>query len=171
MDAVMQNRTYARMVVSAFRLCRCGLAGTSFKPEHFKAILKDGPQPRASSRFTPKTTWAPADRRIGRWSASASDHPVSLHGVCMSIGGPLPLDREHLSRFRALVERYEPALVSEHLAWSTHEIDLFQRSPASALHGGTLAHVCAHIDQVQDAIGRQILLENPSTYVAFANRR
>src|ERR1017187_8082579 len=49
------------------------------------------------------------------------DHPVSLHGVCMSIGGPQPLDRAHLARFRALVERYEPALVSEHLAWSTHE--------------------------------------------------
>src|SRR5438552_17457658 len=54
-----------------------------------------------------------------------SDYPVSLHGVAMSIGSPQPLDRNHLERFRALVERYEPALVSEHLAWSTHEATFF----------------------------------------------
>ena len=53
------------------------------------------------------------------------DHPVSLHGVCMSIGGTQPLDRAHLARFRAVVERYEPALVSEHLAWSTHGTTYF----------------------------------------------
>ena len=53
------------------------------------------------------------------------DHPLSLHGVCMSIGGPQPLDKAHLARFRNLVARYQPALVSEHLAWSTHETSYF----------------------------------------------
>ena len=77
------------------------------------------------------------------------------------------MDKTHLDRFRRLVERYEPALVSEHLAWSTHETaylnDLLPLPDTEA----TLATVCDHIDEVQETVGRRILLENPSTYVAF----
>jgi hypothetical protein len=85
----------------------------------------------------------------------------------MSIGGPQPLDTVHLARFQALVERYEPALVSEHLAWSTHETTFFNDLLPLPYTEATLARVCDHIDAVQEAIGRPILLENPSTYVAF----
>jgi hypothetical protein len=67
------------------------------------------------------------------------------------------------------VERYEPALVSEHLAWSTHETTYFNDLLPLPYTQATLAHVCEHIDEVQDAIGRRILIENPSTYVAFAS--
>ena len=95
------------------------------------------------------------------------DRPVSLHGVCMSIGGPEPLDQAHLARFRALVERYEPALVSEHLAWSTHQTTYFNDLLPLPYNETTLSRVCDHIDQVQDATWRPILLENPSTYLAF----
>jgi uncharacterized protein (UPF0276 family) len=95
------------------------------------------------------------------------DHPVSLHGVCMSIGGPQPLDKTHLARFRALVARYQPALVSEHLAWSTHETSFFNDLLPLPYTAATLRNVCDHIDQVQDAIRRPLLLENPSNYVAF----
>jgi uncharacterized protein (UPF0276 family) len=95
------------------------------------------------------------------------DHPVSLHGVCMSIGGVRPLDQAHLARFKALVERYEPALVSEHLAWSTHATTYFNDLLPLPYTQATLAHVADHIDEVQDAVGRPILLENPSTYVVF----
>ena len=97
------------------------------------------------------------------------DHPVSLHGVCMSIGTPQPLDRTHLARFRALVERYQPALVSEHLAWSTHEAIYYNDLLPLPYTKVTLARVCDHIDELQEAIGRPILLENPSTYIAFAS--
>lgn len=85
----------------------------------------------------------------------------------MSIGGPELLDPGHLERFRALVERYEPALVSEHLAWSTHENTYFNDLLPLPYTAGTLARVCAHIDEVQEKIRRPILLENPSTYVLF----
>ena len=95
------------------------------------------------------------------------EHAVSLHGVCMSIGGPQPLDRDHLRRFAALVERYEPALVSEHLAWSTHATTFFNDLLPLPYTAATLAHVSDHIAEVQDAIRRPILLENPSTYVVF----
>jgi uncharacterized protein (UPF0276 family) len=95
------------------------------------------------------------------------DNPVSLHGVCMSIGGPQPLDKAHLARFKALVDRYEPALVSEHLAWSTHETTFFNDLLPLPYSEVTLQRVCDHIDEVQETIGRPMLLENPSTYVLF----
>ena len=95
------------------------------------------------------------------------DYPLSLHGVCMSIGGPQPLDKTHLARFKALVDRYEPALVSEHLAWSTHDTSYLNDLLPLPYTQETLAHVADHIDQVQEAIGRPILLENPSTYLIF----
>ncbi len=96
-----------------------GLAGTSFKHEHLSAILAEERREGFFEVHAENYMGAggpPHDAltRIRR------DYPVSLHGVCMSIGGPQPLDPTHLGRFRALVDRYEPALVSEHLAWSTH---------------------------------------------------
>jgi hypothetical protein len=95
------------------------------------------------------------------------DYPVSLHGVCMSIGGPQPIDLAHLGRFASLVERYEPALVSEHLAWSTHGTTYFNDLLPLPYTEATLALIAEHLDQVQETIGRSILLENPSTYVLF----
>jgi uncharacterized protein (UPF0276 family) len=143
-------------------------AGTSFKHEHLNAILAGCPQAgffevHAENYMGAGGPPHQALERIRR------DHPVSLHGVCMSIGGPQPLDRAHLARFRALVERYEPALVSEHLAWSTHGTTYFNDLLPLPYTPATLAQVCEHIDEVQDAIGRRILIENPSTYVAFAS--
>src|SRR5581483_870678 len=96
-----------------------------------------------------------------------SQHPLSLHGVCMSIGGPQLLDREHLGRLCVLVDRYEPALISEHLAWSTHQSTFFNDLLPLPYTEATLDHVSSHIDEMQDALRRRVLLENPSTYVAF----
>ena len=80
-----------------------------------------------------------------------------------------PLDTQHLRRFQSLVERYEPALVSEHLAWSTHGGTFFNDLLPLPYTEATLSRVCEHIDQVQEAIRRPIILENPSTYVAFTD--
>jgi uncharacterized protein len=77
------------------------------------------------------------------------------------------LDKIHLERFRRVVERYEPALVSEHLAWSTHKTVYFNDLLPLPYNAATLARVCAHIDEVQEVIRRPILLENPSSYLAF----
>lgn len=144
-----------------------GLAGTSFKPEHLAAIAAvSGPQGffevHAENYMG---AGGPPHRALER---VRRDHPISLHGVSMSLGGPQPLDREHLSRFKNLVERYEPALVSEHLAWSTHMDTYLNDLLPLPYTAATLAHVCDHIDQMQNAVGRPILLENPSTYVLFA---
>ena len=144
-----------------------GLAGTSFKHEHLPAILAEGPQRGFFEVHAENYMGAggPPHRVL---ETIRRDHPLSLHGVCMSIGAPQPLDQAHLARFRNLVERYQPALVSEHLAWSTHENTYFNDLLPLPYTKTTLAQVCDHIDQVQDAIRRPLLLENPSTYVAFA---
>ena len=143
-----------------------GLAGTSFKPKHLAAILAE---PARTGFFEVHAenymgAGGPPHEALAR---IRRDYPVSLHGVCMSIGGPQPLDQNHLARFKGLVERYEPALVSEHLAWSTHQTTYYNDLLPLPYTQATLAHVADHIDEVQEAIGRPILLENPSTYVVF----
>ncbi|MER8391291.1 DUF692 domain-containing protein [Mesorhizobium sp. M0045] len=143
-----------------------GLAGTSFKHEHLSAILGDGPvsgffEVHAENYMGAGGAPHDALARIRR------NYPVSLHGVCMSIGGPQPLDKVHLGRFKALVDRYEPALVSEHLAWSTHDTTYYNDLLPLPYTPATVSRVADHIDELQGAIGRLILLENPSTYVLF----
>ncbi|MGW1425006.1 MNIO family bufferin maturase [Bradyrhizobium manausense] len=143
-----------------------GVAGTSFKPEHLPAILEAGPQAGFFEVHAENYMGAGgAPHRA--LEAIRRDHPLSLHGVCMSIGGPQPLDRTHLARFRSLVARYQPVLVSEHLAWSTHETSFFNDLLPLPYTEATLACVCDHIDEVQEVIHRPLLLENPSTYVTF----
>ncbi|NNH60374.1 DUF692 domain-containing protein [Rhizobium laguerreae] len=143
-----------------------GLAGTSFKHEHFAAIAAEGPHRGFFEVHAENYMGAggPPHRILEQ---IRRDNPVSLHGVCMSIGGPQPLDRGHLERFRSLVERYEPALVSEHLAWSTHRTTFLNDLLPLPYTRESLARVCEHIEDVQETIRRPILLENPSTYVTF----
>lgn len=143
-----------------------GLAGTSLKHEHLPSILADSTSRGFFEVHAENYMGAggPPHHSLAR---IRRDYPVSLHGVSMSIGGPQPLDKTHLGRFKALVDRYEPALVSEHLAWSTHNTTYFNDLLPLPYTPATLARVADHIDQVQEAIGRPILLENPSTYVVF----
>ena len=95
-------------------------------------------------------------------------YPLSLHGVGLSIGSPGPLDRAHLQRLAAVARRFEPTLVSEHLAWSTHEGAFLNDLLPLPYTDETVARVSEHVDEVQNALGRTMLLENPSTYVVFA---
>jgi uncharacterized protein (UPF0276 family) len=144
------------------------LVGTSFKHQHLPAILADGLKDGFFEVHAENYMGAggPPHRAI---AAIRDAYPLSLHGVCMSIGGPGPLDVAHLTRFCDLVARYEPLLVSEHLAWSSHGGTFFNDLLPLPYTKETLGHVCDHIDQVQEAIKRPMLLENPSTYVAFAS--
>ncbi|SOC45812.1 hypothetical protein SAMN05892877_11839 [Rhizobium subbaraonis] len=148
------------------RHCIGGMAGTSFKHEHLPAILEEGVR-RGFFEVHAENYMGeggPPHRALTR---IRQDYPVSIHGVCMSIGGPQPLDKQHLARFKTLIERYEPALVSEHLAWSTHETTYFNDLLPLPYNAATMQHVADHIDEVQETIGRQILLENPSSYLTF----
>jgi uncharacterized protein len=143
-----------------------GRVGTSFKHEHLQAILADERQDCFFEVHAENYMGAggPPHAALNQIRQA---YPVSLHGVCMSIGGPQPLDKAHLQRFAALVDRYEPALVSEHLAWSTHGATYFNDLLPLPYTAATLARVVDHVDQVQEAIGCKLLLENPSTYLIF----
>ena len=143
-----------------------GLAGTSLKQEHLPSILVDDNK-RGFFEVHAENYMGAGGPPHQALTRIRRDYPVSLHGVCMSIGGPQPLDKTHLGRFKALVDRYEPALVSEHLAWSTHNTTYFNDLLPLPYTQATLTRVADHIDQVQEMIGRTILLENPSTYVVF----
>ena len=154
---------------AAFRFPAHSIAhrvGTSLKHEHLQAILAEGKRDRFFEVHAENYMGAGGPPHAAL-NQIRRDHPVSLHGVCMSIGGLQPLDKAHLQRFKALVDRYEPALVSEHLAWSTHGTTYFNDLLPLPYTAATLARVADHIDQVQEALGRQILLENPSTYLIF----
>lgn len=144
-----------------------GRAGTSLKPEHLDAIFAEE---HATGFFEvhAENYMGDGGRPHHALRRIREHYPISLHGVCMSIGGPEKrLDALHLARFANLVERYEPALVSEHLAWSTHDNIFFNDLLPLPYTGETLDRVCSHVSEMQDAIGRPILLENPSTYVQF----
>jgi len=144
------------------------VAGTSFKPEHLNDILADRPS-RHWFEVHAENYMMAGGPRLQILERIRRDFPISIHGVGMSIGGPQPLDQAHLQRLAALVARYEPTLVSEHLAWSTHGTTYYNDLLPLPYNSASLNYVCDHIHQVQAALGRLILLENPSTYVAFAN--
>ncbi len=100
-------------------------------------------------------------------SAVRSQRALSLHGVSLSLGGSEALDTQHLQDLRQLIDRYQPAQFSEHLAWSTHGAHYLPDLLPLAYNDASLARVCAHVDQTQEALGVRLLLENPATYVAF----
>jgi uncharacterized protein len=141
--------------------------GVGFKPEHFEAIIDTPPELGFFEVHAENYMGAGGapHRRLG---AIRELYPLSLHGVGLSIGSPGPLDRAHLRRLAAVAKRFEPALVSEHLAWSTHEGAFFNDLLPLPYTDETVALVSEHIDEVQNALGRTMLLENPSTYVVFA---
>lgn len=103
-----------------------------------------------------------------RWlSAIAEHYPLSVHGVGLSLGGDEPLDTDHLEKLARVVERYQPRLVSEHLAWSVMDGHYLNDLLPIPYDEESLAVVAEHVDQVQNRLGRMILVENPAVYVAF----
>lgn len=141
-------------------------SGAGFKPEHLTGILQDN---RKVGFFE-----VHAENYMGLGGALHAalerlrrDYPIFVHGVGMSIGGLGQLDRTHLARLKAVVDRYEPQTVSEHLAWSTHETTYFNDLLPVPYTRAVLERVVDHIDDMQNTLGRAMLLENPSTYVAF----
>ncbi|MBN1083066.1 DUF692 domain-containing protein [Pseudomonas sp. 1079] len=141
-------------------------AGLGLKTEHFTEVLETRPdigffEVHAENYMV---AGGPFHHYLGLIRAQ---YPLSLHGVGLSIGGEAPLDREHLARLATLIERYQPQSFSEHLAWSSHGPVFLNDLLPLAYDACTLERVCEHVDQVQSALKRPMLLENPSTYLQF----
>lgn len=143
------------------------LPGVGYKPQHFADIFTD-PSPVGWFEIHAENYMGDGGRPIAQLSALSKRFPISVHGVGLSIGGEGRLDRDHLARLKRLVGWLEPASFSEHLAWSSHGGAYFNDLLPLPYTEATLARVCDHIDEVQEALGRQMLLENPSSYLAFA---
>lgn len=143
-------------------------AGLGLKPQHFKDVLAQCPdigffEVHAENHMV-------AGGPLPHFLACIRErYPLSLHGVGLSIGGESPLDEAHLRRLVDLTARCEPAVFSEHLAWSSHGGHFLNDLLPLPYDSDTLDRVCRHIDQVQSCLRRQILLENPATYLAFAS--
>jgi uncharacterized protein (UPF0276 family) len=141
-------------------------AGLGLKPQHFD----DAHACRAAGLWFevhPENYMVAGGPRLACLDALRELHPLSLHGVAMSLAADTPPDAAHLERFVALVDRVQPALVSEHLAWSiwngTYHPDLL---PVPRTRQA-LQRIVGNIAIVQDRLRRPIALENPSHYLAF----
>ncbi|WP_306147831.1 MULTISPECIES: DUF692 domain-containing protein [unclassified Roseibium] len=141
--------------------------GAGLKSEHIADILQSHPD-IGFFEVHAENYMGAGGRPHQQLTAIRDIYPLSLHGVGLSIGGESPLDKDHLARLAELNKRYEPGLFSEHLAWSTHETTYYNDLLPVPYDQATLIRVCDHIDEVQDVMGRQMLLENPSTYIAYA---
>ena len=143
-------------------------AGLGLKPQHYNDILNGAPDIGFFEVHAENYMGAggPPHRYL---EAIHERFPLSLHGVGLSIGGSGPLDRAHLGRLKALIERYRPESFSEHLAWSTHDSAYLNDLLPLPYTTQTLGQVIDHVDEVQDTLGQRLLLENPSTYVVFAD--
>lgn len=139
-------------------------AGLGLKPQHYEEALHCT-APGVWWEVHPENYLADGGPRLAWLAAIRARHPVALHGVSLSLAADTPPDATHLARLAALVRRIEPAIVSEHLAWSAwrgHYLpDLlpFPRTQAA------LARVADNIARTQDALQRPIALENPAHYL------
>ena len=140
--------------------------GVGYKPQHFDQILADA-GPVSWLEIHAENYMGNGGRPLAQLRHLADRFAISVHGVGLSIGGQGPLDLNHLARLKTLCDWLNPASFSEHLAWSTHDGSYLNDLLPLPYTAETLHDVVDHIDQVQSVLGRQMLLENPSTYVAF----
>jgi uncharacterized protein (UPF0276 family) len=140
--------------------------GVGYKPQHMQGILG---KPGAVSwlEIHAENYMGAGGRPLAQLRHLAERFPISVHGVGLSIGGEGPLDSEHLARLNTLCGWLNPASFSEHLAWSTHDGAYLNDLLPLPYTPATLACVVDHINQVQETLGRRMLLENPSNYLAF----
>ncbi|EPX76297.1 DUF692 domain-containing protein [Salipiger mucosus] len=141
--------------------------GVGYKPQHFTEIAAD-PGPVRWIEVHAENYMGDGGRPLAQLRALSERFPVSVHGVGLSIGGEGRLDPDHLARLAHLVDWLNPASFSEHLAWSTHDSHFLNDLLPLPYTAATLSRVCDHIDEVQARLSRRMLLENPSSYLAFA---
>ena len=140
--------------------------GVGYKPQHFDAILSDAGSVRWLEIHA-ENYMGDGGRPLAQLRHLAERFAFSVHGVGLSIGGEGRLDPDHLARLKRLCDWLNPASFSEHLAWSTHESAFLNDLLPLPYTEATLARVADHIDEVQEVLGRRMLLENPSSYLAF----
>lgn len=141
-------------------------AGIGLKPAHYRDVLSVN----ASGFWVevhPENYMTPGGPRHQWLAAIREAHPLSLHGVGLSLGGLDRPSRAHLRALRLLAERYVPFEISEHLAWCAHDGEHFADLLPLPYTQAALRRFCEHVDETQEVLGRRILIENPALYVAL----
>src|SRR6056297_943655 len=141
-------------------------SGVGYKAEYFTA-LQDDPGPVEWIKVHAENYMGDGGRPLAQLRHLAERFAISVHGVGLSIGGEGRLDPDHLARLKHLCDWLQPASFSEHLAWSTHDSHFLNDLLPLPYTPTTLRRVADHIDEVQEVLGQQVLLENPSSYLAF----
>ena len=144
-----------------------GRTGVGLRAPHYREVLDAVPD-IGWLEVHSENYFADGGPAVAALDDLRTDYPLSLHGVGMSLGSADPLDRAHLAKLARLAARVEPALVSEHLSWSSIDGRYANDLLPLPYTEEALAHVVARVGEVQDALGRDILVENVSTYLAFA---
>lgn len=142
------------------------LPGIGYKPQHYSDLI-DTPGAVGWLEVHAENYMGDGGRPIAQLRQLTERFPISVHGVGLSIGGEGRLDPEHLARLKHLVGWLNPTVFSEHLAWSTHEGAFLNDLLPLPYTEDTISRVSDHIDELQNTIGRQMMLENPSSYLAF----
>lgn len=143
-------------------------AGVGLKPEHYREILETVPG-IGWFEVHPENYMGAGGPPHFYLERVRAHYPLSLHGVGLSIGAAGGLSRDHLLRLKRLIDRYEPGQFSEHLAWSSHDTMFMNDLLPLPYTLETLDLVADHVDETQEAVGKRMLIENPSTYVVFAH--
>ncbi len=146
------------------------LVGIGLKPAHYRDVLNPqtgGPLP-GWLEVHPQNYFVDGGPPHRWLSAVAERYPLSFHSVGLSIGTAQGLDEDELDQLAALCARYSPASISDHLSWSGNADDRYPDLLPIPYTSGSLAHAAAQVERVQERLGRTILIENPSRYLAFA---
>lgn len=143
-------------------------AGVGLKPEHFSAALATT-CPDLWFEVHAENYMIGGGPRLDGLIAIREQFPVSLHGIGASIGGPLPPSRDHLRYLKQLVDLLEPAMISEHAVWSRDARQYYADLLPLPRTREAMQRLCDGIDEMQTALGRKILIENPANYVALVS--
>ena len=141
-------------------------AGVGLKSEHYRTILETRPD-IGWFEVHPENYMLEGGPPLRYLEAIRADYPLSLHGVGMSLGSCGPPPRDHLDRLKALVDRFEPFLVSEHLSWSRIGKRFLADLLPVPMTREALDAMADNVARAQDHLGRRMLIENPSTYLRF----
>jgi uncharacterized protein (UPF0276 family) len=141
-------------------------AGIGLRARHHLEVLSESPAVAWFEAHT-ENYFADGGAHVSVLARIRANYPLSLHGVGLSLGSADPLDTQHLKRVRRAVNRFEPALVSEHLSWSSVGGRFANDLLPLPYTDEALRHVISRIAQVQDFLGRRILIENVSSYLQF----
>ncbi len=140
--------------------------GIGLRPKHYGAFLEEKPTVAFVEAIS-ENFMATGGRPMKVLEKVRQERPVVLHGVSLSIGASAPLNNQYLKEWKALVQRIEPALVSDHLCWGTHGGRNAHDLLPLPFTDEAVTHVVSRVVQVQEVLGRQILLENVSSYLTF----